>query len=177
MEQDLARILITAPAIAARNRQLAAQLSADYAGQPFTVIVISCGALIFAADLVRLIPLPLELGVISAKSYAGTRSTGQVALCSQLQFSLADRQVLVVDDIYDSGLTLATIVAHLRQQQPRAIRTCVLLCKERPRETTALPDYVGFTIADEFVVGYGLDFRERYRNLPYLGVLHAQLYA
>jgi hypoxanthine phosphoribosyltransferase len=176
MEQDIAQVLISAEQIAARNRELAAEIAADHEARRLTVVIVSSGALLFAADLVRQIPLPLQLDVISAKSYVGTQSSRQVNLLSQLHVSLHDRDVLIVDDIFDSGLTLSTLVRELGRLEPGRIRTCVLLDKQRPRETAWRPDYIGFPIADQFVVGYGLDYRELYRNLPYVGVLHPHLY-
>ena len=176
MEHDLAETLITAEQLHARNAELAATIHADYEGKPLTVVIISNGALIFASDLVRHLPIPLQLDVIAAKSYVGARSSGEVTIRNPLHVPVKDRHVLVVDDIFDSGLTLETICENVASLQPVSIKTCVLLCKNRPRTTSTLPDYVSFPIDDQFVVGYGLDYEECYRNLPYIGVLHPHLY-
>jgi hypoxanthine phosphoribosyltransferase len=174
MLDDIDRVLISETDIAARNKTLASRISADYAGKPLTIVVISNGALIFGADLVREIGIPLQLDTIPASSYSGMKSTNEVTIRSGLKLEVADRHVIVVDDIFDTGLTLARIVSSLWKHKPHDIRTCVLLDKQRPRGDDALvPDYVGFPIEDLFVVGYGLDYDEHYRNLPFVGVLHA----
>lgn len=178
MLDDIDRVLISEADIAARNKTLAARISADYAGKPLTIVVISNGALIFGADLVREISIPLQLDTISASSYAGVKSTNELTIHSRLKLEIADRHVVVVDDIFDTGLTLARIVENLQEHNPIDIKTCVLLNKLRPRDDKALdPDYVGFPIEDLFVVGYGLDYNEHYRNLPFVGVLHARHYS
>lgn len=176
MEKDLAEILISSEQIMARNAELAHDIVADFQDRPTTVIILSNGAIIFGADLVRQMSIPLELDVLSAKSYTGTRSRGEVEVAQELHVSIADRHVLVVDDIFDSGLTLSKVVSQLQTHGPREIRTCVLLNKQRPREIKLQPDYIGFPVEDQFVVGYGLDYNHQYRNLPYIGVLHARLY-
>jgi len=176
MHNDVAEILISADQIAGRIRELAGELTDQYADKPLTVIIISCGALMFGCDLVRQLPLPLELDVISAKSYQGTRSTREVTVGMRPKVDLRGRHVLLVDDIFDSGLTLTTLAAELRQAEPAELRTCVLLHKQVARTVTMVPDYSGFPIDNQFVVGYGLDYNECYRNLPYIGVLHPHLY-
>ncbi len=168
MENDVAEILIPADRIAQRTGELGAAMTRDFAGKPLTIVIISSGALMFAADLVRQIPLPLELDVLSVKSYIGTRSSRRVTVLSELHVSLRDRHVVVVDDIFDSGLTLATVVEALSRQGPAEVRTCVLLQKERARDTALAPDYVGFPIPDLFVVGYGLDYKHKFRHLPFI---------
>ncbi|MFT5127960.1 MAG: hypoxanthine phosphoribosyltransferase [Rhodothermales bacterium] len=178
MLDDIDRVLISEADIAARNKTLAARISADYAGKTLTIVVISNGALIFGADLVRQIPIPLQLDTISASSYSGVKSTNELTIHSGLKLEIQNRHVVVVDDIFDTGLTLARIVESLQEHEPLDIRTCVLLDKKRPRGADALiPDYVGFPIEDLFVVGYGLDYDEHYRNLPFVGVLHSDHYA
>ncbi len=177
MHNDLAEVLISAARIEARVGELATRLAADYAGLPLSVVIISNGSLFFAADLLRALPLPLQLDTISASSYTGTRRRDTVDLHGGLRLSIANRHVLLLDDIYDSGMTLQTVSHALLLAKPASLRTCVLLRKQRSGTVGSRPDYVGFEIADTFVVGYGLDFRECYRNLPYIGVLHAHLYA
>ena len=173
MDEDIEEILFHAAAIQARIDELAARITEDYRGKELTVVAVLTGALMFTADLLRRIPLPLKLDCISVASYhGGTETTGEVKFS---QLSLPDiegRHVLIVDDILDSGLTLDAITARFRKERhPLSVRICVLLSKQKPRRRPIDPHYVGFEIEDEFVVGYGLDYDERYRNLPFLGVL------
>ncbi len=170
MKENISRILISAADIEQRNRELAEQITTDYTGKALTVVVISNGALFFAADLVRLIPLPLQLDSIGVSSYIGSESRA-LKIRSDLKTDIRGRHVLVLDEIFDSGQTLAGTVAHLDKLEPCSIRTGVLLDKEVPHRTSLRPDYRGFVIEDAFVVGYGLDYNEEYRNLPYVGVL------
>jgi hypoxanthine phosphoribosyltransferase len=186
VRSDLERVLFDEPAINRRLDQLAQQISNDYRDRDLTVIAVLNGSVIFVADLLRRIPLPLKLDCVSAVSYHGKAQTsgevifkfatakpscgGQVALPD-----VVDRDVLSVDDILDSGHTLAAIRDKLETAKPRSIQVCVLLSKKKQRARRVDADYVGFEILDEFVVGYGLDFMERYRNLPYIGVLRKDL--
>jgi hypoxanthine phosphoribosyltransferase len=167
----ISEVLISQADIATRVRALGEEISASYSGCPLTVIMLSNGALIFGADLVRSIDIPLQLDTMTVSSYAGTRSTNKITVLSKLKLEVRDRHVLVVDDIYDTGLTMSTIVGELNGLHPISIRTCVLLNKQRPRTVDLVPDYSGFDIDDQFVVGYGLDYNEHYRNLPYIGIL------
>ena len=173
MHTDLEKILFREEDILGRLDELARRISGDYAGRELTVIAVLNGGLIFAADLLRRIPLPLQLDCLGAASYhGGVRSTGRVEIDRAVMPDLAGRHVLVVDDILDTGQTLAVICERLRREsKPESLKVCVLLRKLKKRETPVEADYVGFDIGDEFVVGYGLDFQERYRNLPCIGVL------
>jgi hypoxanthine phosphoribosyltransferase len=176
MLDDIDRILIHEQTILSRLDELAHQITTDYAGRELTVIAVLNGSLIFIADLMRRIPLPLRLDCLSVSSYhGGTESSGTVTFD---QVSLPDidgRHVLIVDDILDSGRTLHAICEKLgRECKPSSVAVCVLLAKKKERATEANADYVGFEIGDEFVVGYGLDFDERYRNLPFVGVLREE---
>jgi hypoxanthine phosphoribosyltransferase len=176
MQADLDRILFDEATIHRRLDELAAQISADYADQELTVVAILNGSVILMADLLRRIPLPLKLDCVSVASYHGaTKSAGELILRQISLPDIAGRHVLIVDDILDSGVTLATIREKLETTGPLSIRICVLLKKKRERVRAVEPDYVGFEIADEFVVGYGLDYMERYRNLPCIGVLRKEL--
>jgi hypoxanthine phosphoribosyltransferase len=166
----MARVLFSAARIRRRVAAVGGRLTRDYAGRPLTVLVISNGAIFFAADLLRAIRLPLELDMVGVASYIGTHS-GKLLLRFLPKLKLAGRDVLIVDDIYDTGRTLGFVAAEVRKRRPASVRTCVLLCKDRPRATPGVPDYVAFHVGPEFVVGYGLDFEERYRNVPYVGVL------
>ncbi|HEY2569789.1 MAG TPA: hypoxanthine phosphoribosyltransferase [Candidatus Udaeobacter sp.] len=186
MRGDLERVLFDEPAIHRRLDDIAAQISERYRDCELTVVAVLHGSLMFVADLLRRIPLPLKLECLSVASYHGKAQTsgnvifklatasssggGQVPLPG-----LANRDILIVDDILDSGHTLAAVREALQAMKPRSIQICVLLNKKKQRTREVDPDYVGFEIEDEFVVGYGLDFREHYRNLPYIGVLRREL--
>ena len=178
MQDDLERILFHETAILSRLDQLAAEISQEYRGRELTVIAVLSGSLMFMADLLRRIPLPLRLDFLSVASYYGNaQTTGEIAFKQTALPDVKDRHILVLDDILDSGHTLAAIREKLEAVAPRSIRVCVLLSKKKPRARIVHADYVGFEIEDEFVVGYGLDFMERYRNLPYIGVLRKDLIA
>jgi hypoxanthine phosphoribosyltransferase len=178
MQDDLDRILFHEATILRRLDELAARISKDYRERELTVIAVLNGSLIFMADLLRRIPLPLKLDCLSVASYHGkAQTTGEVIFKQIALPDVMDRHILILDDILDSGHTLAAIREKLQTAQPRSIRICVLLSKKKPRARHVDADYVGFEIEDEFVVGYGLDFREQYRNLPYIGVLRKDLIA
>ncbi len=173
MHSDLKRVLYREEEIAERLDQLAIQITADYRGKELTVLAILNGSLIFMSDLLRRIPLPLELDCLRVKSYhGGTVSTGRVEFDRAALPLMQGRHVLLLDDILDSGNTLAAIIETIRlETRPLSLRSCVLLRKMKKRTLAIEADYVGFDIEDEFVVGYGLDYQERYRNLPLIGVL------
>jgi hypoxanthine phosphoribosyltransferase len=176
MRGDLERVLFDEPAIHRRLDDIAAQVSSDYHDRELSVIAVLHGSLMFVADLLRRIPLPLKLDCVSVASYHGkAQSSAEVVFKEVTVPDVADRDVLILDDILDSGHTLAAIREKLETAKPRSIRVCVLLSKKKQRARQVNADYVGFEIEDEFVVGYGLDFRERYRNLPYIGVLRKEL--
>jgi hypoxanthine phosphoribosyltransferase len=176
MRGDLERVLFDEPAIHRRLDDIAAQISNDYRERELTVIAVLHGSLMFVADLLRRIPLPLKLECLSVASYHGkTQTTGDVIFKQIALPDVAGRDVLILDDILDSGHTLAAIREALETAKPQSIRICVLLSKKKQRAREVETDYIGFEIEDEFVVGYGLDFRERYRNLPYIGVLRREL--
>jgi hypoxanthine phosphoribosyltransferase len=173
---DLERVLFDEPAIHRRLDDIAAQISSDYRERELTVIAVLHGSLMFVADLLRRIPLPLKLECLSVASYHGNSQTsGEVVFKEITLPNVAGRDVLILDDILDSGYTLAAVRETLETAKPDSIRVCVLLSKKKQRAREIDTDYVGFEIEDEFVVGYGLDFRERYRNLPYIGVLRKEL--
>ena len=176
MEADLERILFDEKTILRRLDELAAQISADYHGCELTVIAILNGSLIFMADLLRRIPLPLKLDCLSVASYhGGLQTSGELIFRQVASPDVAGRHILLLDDILDSGTTLDAIQERLETASPRSVRICVLLRKTKLRQRAIDADYIGFDIADEFVVGYGLDYMERYRNLPYIGVLRKEL--
>jgi hypoxanthine phosphoribosyltransferase len=176
MRGDLERVLFDEPAIHRRLDDIAAQISNDYRERELSVIAVLHGSLMFVADLLRRIPLPLKLDCLSVASYHGKAQTsGEVVFKEIVLPDVAGRDVLILDDILDSGHTLAAVREMLETAKPHSVRVCVLLSKKKQRAREVDPDYVGFEIKDEFVVGYGLDFRERYRNLPYIGVLRREL--
>ena len=175
MLDDLERVLFDEATILRRLDEIAARLSADYKDRELTVIAVLNGSLIFMADLLRRIPLPLKLDCLSVASYhGGTQTTGEVVFKQIDLPDVAGRHILVLDDILDSGVTLAAISEKLRTVQPLSVKICVLLRKAKERLRQVEADYVGFDIEDEFVVGYGLDYMERYRNLPCIGVLRKE---
>ena len=164
------------PTISRRLDELAAQISKDYSQKELTVIAVLNGSLMFMADLLRRIPLPLTLDCLSVASYHGKAQTSGEVIFKQIALpDVQDRHILILDDILDSGHTLAAIREKLETAQPRSIRVCVLLSKKKKRAREVDADYLGFEIEDEFVVGYGLDYDERYRNLPCVGVLRKDL--
>jgi hypoxanthine phosphoribosyltransferase len=178
MRDDLEEVLITEPQIRHRLDELAAEIERDYAGKDLTVVGILTGSMIFIADLVRRLPMQLRLDYIGVSSYHGeTRSTGELIVTKALKLDVRDRDVLVVDDILDTGLTLVKIREMLRKFEPRSVKFCTLLEKDVPHRENFQADYVAFHIPNKFVVGYRLDYRERYRNLPYVGILRPEAIA
>ena len=174
---DVEEILLTEEQIQARVAELGARLSTDYAGREPVLISVLKGSIVFLADLVRGMDLPLSIDIMEVSSYgAATESSGQVRILKDLSNPIEGRDVIVVEDIIDTGLTLNYLLRYLREKGPASIRICCLLDKPARRLTEIDIDYVGFTIPDRFVVGYGLDFGERYRNLPYVGVLRPSVY-
>jgi hypoxanthine phosphoribosyltransferase len=173
MHSHLDTILFHETTILSRLDGVGRQLTHDYAGKEMTVILILHGGIFFAADLLRRINLPLQLASLSVASYhGGTSSAGTVTFHQTDLPDVRGRHVLIVDDILDSGLTLSTIRRRIEEEgRPASTRLCVLLVKRRPRPVDVQPDYVGFEIGDEFVVGYGLDYQGHYRNLPLIGTL------
>lgn len=173
--ERIARILIEEGAIRERVRELGRQISADYAGSASPVVVIGVlrGAVIFLADLIRAIDATLTIDFIAVSSYgASTKSSGVVRILKDINESIEGANVIIVEDIIDSGLTLTYLLDLLERRNPASLRVCTFLVKDRPREQELPPiDFVGFHIPDEFVIGYGLDYAGRYRNLPYLGIL------
>jgi hypoxanthine phosphoribosyltransferase len=178
MQADLDRILFDEATIHRRLDELAERISHDYRDRELTVIAILNGSVILMADLLRRIPLPLKLDCLSVASYHGRIKPASDLVFRQVFLpDVAGRHVLILDDILDSGVTLATIREKLEAAGPLSVGICVLLVKKKSRTRAIDPDYVGFEIADEFVVGYGLDYMERYRNLPCIGVLRKDLIA
>lgn len=170
-------MLITEAQLRRRVRELARVLTRDYVGRELLLVPLLTGTIMFLADLLRHLPLPLKLDFMGVSSYREGAVSRELVVTKELRLEARDRHVLLVDDILDTGRTLACAQARLRELGPRSLRTCVLLDKPDRRAEPVQADYVGFTIPDVFVVGYGLDFAERYRNLPFVGVLRPELYA
>lgn len=165
-------VLITADQIRVRVDELAADIRAAYAGKSFTVVGILTGSMIFLADLIRRIDLPLQIGLISASSYRGTAtSPGSLVVRDELLPDVRGRHLLVLDDILDTGQTITRLNDHLLGKGAASVKTCVLLRKIGRQRVPFEPDYCGFPIPDKFVIGYGLDFNDEYRHLPFIGVL------
>jgi hypoxanthine phosphoribosyltransferase len=176
MQADIERVLFDEPAIHKRLDQMAPQITADYRDLELTVIAVLTGSLMFMSDLLRRIPIRLKLDCLNVVSYHGKAQTSRNVTFKDMGLpDVADRDVLVLDDILDTGQTLSAVCERLQMAKPRSLRVCVLLSKRKQRARDVNADYVGFEIEDEFVVGYGLDFMERYRNLPYIGVLRKEL--
>jgi hypoxanthine phosphoribosyltransferase len=169
---DIARVLFSGPQIACKVRQLARQIQHDTVGRDLVIIALLNGTVLFLADLLRHLTLPLELDFLGVSSYRSRTEAGELIFTKEVRLDLRHRDVLVVDDILDTGQTLRRVVSRLRAAKPRRLRVCVLLEKTARRRVRVRADYVGFQIPDLFVVGYGLDYAERYRNLPFIGVLH-----
>jgi len=166
------RVLISAEQIQVRLRELSADIARDYEGEQVTILGILTGCLMFVADLVRQLPIRTRIGFIQASSYRGTATTpGELELLPSLLPDVRGRHVLLVDDILDTGRTLTKVLDHVRRLEPKSIRVAVLLRKRGRQEEPCEPDYTGFEIPDVFVVGYGLDYDDEYRQLPYVGVL------
>jgi hypoxanthine phosphoribosyltransferase len=171
VQGDIERVLFDGPAIHKRLDEMAAQITADYFDRELAVIAILTGTLMFMSDLLRRIPLPLKLDCLSVASYQGKTTTSGDVIFKQLAVpDVAGRDVLILDDILDTGHTLATVRKRLETAKPRSIRVCLLLSKRKQRARDLDADYIGFEIDDEFVVGYGLDVGELYRNLPFIAV-------
>jgi hypoxanthine phosphoribosyltransferase len=168
-------VLLSKEQIANRVRELAEQISADYAGREILAVGVLKGSWMFLADLVRLVTVPVKVDFMMASSYgAKTDSSGVVTIVLDLKPEIEGRDVLIVEDILDSGLTLKQIVDRLKSRKPRSLRVVALMDKPDRRRTDISADYVGFKIPNKFVVGYGVDFAERFRNLPYVGYVENQ---
>jgi hypoxanthine phosphoribosyltransferase len=167
-------VLISADRIQERVDELAAQMVRDYGHQPITIVGVLTGSIMFLADLMRRLDLPLRIALIQASSYRGASTRpGALKVQADLLPDLRGRHILILDDILDTGHTLAHLVRHLRSLEPASLKVAVLLRKKGRQEEPLEPDYCGFEIPDEFVIGYGLDYNDEHRNLPFIGVLRA----
>ncbi len=177
MEQDIERVLLTEEELRAKVKELGDKISADYQGKEPVLVSVLRGSYIFMADLTRAITIPCTVDFMAVSSYgAGTSSSGQVNIIKDLSDSIEGKDVIVVEDILDSGNTLFYLLQVLRARHPASIRLCTLLDKPERRVKPIQADYSGFSVPDAFVVGYGLDYDERYRNLPYIGILKPCVY-
>jgi hypoxanthine phosphoribosyltransferase len=178
MQADVEEILLSEEQLRQRIAELGAQLAADYAGRTPILVSVLKGSIIFLADLIRSTPIPLSLDLMEVSSYgSGTETSGQVRILKDLSSSIEGRDVVVVEDIIDTGLTLNYLLRYLGERHPSSIRICCLLDKPARRLADIEIAYRGFTIPDRFVVGSGLDYDERYRNLPFVGVLRPAVYS
>jgi hypoxanthine phosphoribosyltransferase len=174
--KEVERVLITEEQIARRVKTLAHEIERDFRGRETVVVSLLSGTVMFLADLMRHISLPLRLDFIGVSSYGTGTESGDLVFTKELRLDVRGRDMLLVDDILDTGKTMSRVLPKLRALKPRRIKVCVLLDKPSRRVEKIKADYIGFAVPDFFVVGYGLDFAERYRNLPFVGVLHPHIY-
>lgn len=178
MENDIQEILITEEEIRQKIEELGKILSEEYAGKDPVIVGVLKGVVVFYADMVRKITVPCQMDFMWISSYVGTNSTGSMVVRRDVSVDIKDRHVLILEDIYDTGNSLSFTYQHLMEKQPASLKICTLLDKPERRNPNVhlIPDYVGFTIPNAFVVGYGLDYNEHYRNLPYVGILKPEVY-
>ena len=177
MLNDVESVLLSAEELAKRIEEIGAEISADYAGKEILMIGVLRGAVLFMADLARAITVPVAIDFMAVSSYgSGTSSSGVVRILKDLDEDVEGKHVLVVEDIIDSGLTLNYLLDNLKSRKPASIKLCTLLNKPERRKVKVDIDYNGFDVPDYFVVGYGLDYAEKYRNLPYIGILKEEVY-
>lgn len=177
MEKQIEKVLISEEELKKRVSELGEEITKDYRGRDLLIIGIFKGAVPFLSDLIRQIKIPLRYDFMAVSSYgSGTRSSGAVRILKDLDTSVEDVHVLIVEDIVDTGLTLKYLKENLSRRHPKSLKVVTLLDKPERREVDVQPDYNGFVIPNEFVVGYGLDFNEIFRNLPYIGILKPEAY-
>jgi hypoxanthine phosphoribosyltransferase len=177
MHSDIQEIVLTEERIRERIAEIGAQISGDYGDEPVLMIAVLRGAALFIADLSRQISSPIEIDFMAVSSYgSSTKSSGVVRIIKDLEEDIEGRHVLVVEDILDTGLTLKYLLKNLASRKPKSLEVCTLLSKDGKQRVPISCKYIGFEVPDEFVVGYGLDYAERYRNLPYIGVLKPAIY-
>ncbi|GAB63905.1 MAG: hypoxanthine phosphoribosyltransferase [Candidatus Jettenia sp.] len=177
MEKDIARVIIREEQIRNKLHELSKTLIHDYQGKEWTIIAILNGSLVFLADLIRLIPFPIRLDTIDAATYGEyTFPKGETKVVHQFKIDIEDKHVLVIDDIIDTGSTLKRVLDDIKGYHPKTLKSCVLLNRLSRRRHHIHPEYCCFDIGDDFVVGYGLDYNNKYRNLPFIGVLKDECY-
>ena len=177
MMLEIERVLISEEARQARIQELGRELARDYEGKCPVFVGVLKGVILFFADMIRATPIRSQIDLMAVSSYgAGTESTGRIVLKKDVSLDLRGRHVVILEDIIDSGLTLKYTVEHLKEMEPASLKICTLLDKPARRTVEVNADYIGFTIPNEFVVGYGLDYNDYYRNLPFIGVLKPEVY-
>ena len=178
MENSIKEVLLTEEQIQAKVKEMAALVSKEYEGKDPIFVGVLKGVVVFFADFVRNVTIPCEMDFMSISSYNGTNSTGRTEIRKDVSVDIRGRHVVIVEDIFDTGNSLTYTVNHLLAKQPASLKVCTLLDKPERRKPgiTLKPEYVGFSIPNEFVVGYGLDYNEHYRNLPYIGILKPEVY-
>ena len=178
MRNDIKEVLLSEEQIQAKVKELAAQISEEYAGKDPVFIGVLKGVVVFFADMIRNIDIPCQIDFMNIASYSGTTSTGRTEIRKDVSVDIKDRHVVILEDIFDTGTSLTFTVNHLLNKEPASLKVCTFLDKPDRRRpgVTLQPEYVGYTIPNEFVVGYGLDFNEHYRNLPYIGILKPEIY-
>lgn len=178
MHEDILRVLLTEEELRAKVQELGRQITQDYRGGNLMLVTVLKGAVVFLADLMRAIDVPAEIDFMVVSSYgSGVKSSGVVKIVKDLDVPIKGRDILIVEDILDSGMTLSYLKELLESREPRSIRIATLLDKPARRKVDLQADYVGYAVPDEFVVGYGLDYDEKYRNLPYIGILKPEVYS
>ena len=178
IENDIERVFFTAEEIDNRVKELGQQITEDYKDRNPLIIGVLKGSFVFMADLMRSIGTYCDIDFMAVSSYGnGTTTTGAVRITKDLSNDVQTRDIILIEDILDSGVTLSYLKNYINSRAPKSIAICALLDKPTRRRSEIIPDYVGFTCPDEFIVGYGLDYAERYRNLPYIGVLKPEIYA
>lgn len=177
MHEDVEKVLISEEQLKARIREMAEQINEDYKGKTVTVVTVLKGGVMFSVDLMRALDVPVEIDFMSASSYgASSKSSGTVKIEKDLDSSIEGKHVLLVEDIIDSGRTLKSLAELLRERGPASLEICTILDKPSRRVVDVDVKYIGFEIPDEFVVGYGLDYAQKHRNLPYVGILKRSVY-
>lgn len=179
MDEDILKVLVTEEQLKAKVQELGEQISRDYEGKDLLLVSILKGSVVFMADIMRAIKVPNAIDFMVVSSYGGanTTTTGLVKIIKDLDSDLTGKDVLIVEDILDTGVTLSKLVPMLQMRHPNSVKICAILDKPERRKADIHADYLGFQVPDEFVVGYGLDYDEKYRNLPYVGVLKPEVYS
>lgn len=178
MRDDVLKTLLSEEELKAKVAELGAKITEDYRGKDLLIVTVLKGAVVFLADLMRTIDIPAEIDFMVVSSYgSGTKTSGVVKIVKDLDVPLKDRHILIVEDILDSGLTLDYIKGILQDRGPASIKIATLLDKPARRKADLKADYIGYEVPDEFVIGYGLDYDEKYRNLPYIGILKPEVYS
>lgn len=178
MRKDIQEVLLDEETLAKRIKEMGEQISKDYEGKEVIVIGILKGSVIFVADLVREVTVPVSFDFMAVSSYGNrTTTTGTVRILKDLDYDIEEKHVLIVEDIIDSGVTLSYLIEHLAGRKPASLKLCTLLNKPERRKVEVKVDYIGFTVPDAFLVGFGLDYAEKYRNLPFIGILKEEIYA